>query len=287
MNPNSIICLGDNCIDRYEVPIRRRFVGGNGVNTAVFAAATGCRTAYAGAVGDDDGGRAVRRKLQEKGIDVSMIQVYPSETAWTDVTFEENERVFGEEFYDTVRMFRITDDVLAYLNQFGIIHNTFLGGTESQLERIRRHCPGQISMDFGERYNEEFLELCLPFVDIAFFSTDSGDVEEAKRFVKSMHRRGPSLVIETMGKYGAVCSADGTGCLSTASLSESPSPGTPIFESARNIEIVDTLGAGDTFIGTFLGEYAQGQSPAVCMKKATDAAAASCMRFGGFDGCEI
>ncbi len=272
MGQGSVICLGDNCIDRYEEPERRRFVGGNGVNTAVFAAATGCRTAYAGAVGDDEGGRAVRKKLQEKGIDVRMIQVYPSETAWTDVTFEDNERIFGEEFYDTVRMFRITDEVLEYLSGFDVIHNTFLGGTEKQLGMIRSRCIGQISMDFGERYSEEFLQMCLPHVDIAFFSTDSDDVEEAKAFVSGMHQHGPSLVIETMGKYGAVCSVRGQ---------------TPIFEPARKIAIVDTLGAGDTFIGTFLGEYVQGRDPAVCMKKAADAAAASCMRYGGFDGCEI
>ena len=272
MKQGSIVCLGDNCIDRYEEPVRRRFVGGNGVNTAVFAAATGCPTAYAGAVGDDEGGRAVREKLREKGIDVRMIQVYPSETAWTDVTFEENERIFGEEFYDTVHLFRITDEVLDWLSGFTVIHNTFLGGTEGQLERIRTHCPGQLSMDFGERYSEAFLQMCLPFVDIAFFSTDSDDVEAAKAFVSGMHKRGPSMVIETMGKYGAVCSVSGRE---------------PIFEPARRIAIVDTLGAGDTFIGTFLGEYVQGREPDICMKKATDAAAASCMRFGGFDGCEI
>ena len=68
MKDSSIICLGDNCIDRYEVPVRRRFAGGNGVNTAVFAAKTGCRTAYAGAVGNDSEGRAILEKLREKNI---------------------------------------------------------------------------------------------------------------------------------------------------------------------------------------------------------------------------
>ena len=91
-------------------------------------------------------------------------------------------------------------------------------------------------------------------------------------FIRSLHQRGPSLVIETMGKHGAVCSKCGFD---------------PIFEPARKIAIVDTIGAVATFIGTFLGEYVQGQDAAECMKKATDAAAVSCMRFGGFDGCEI
>lgn len=271
MNP-SVICLGDNCIDRYEQPVRRRFVGGNAVNTAVFAAATGCRTAYAGAVGDDAFGRAVREKLTEKGIDVSMMQVYPAETAWTDVTFEENERIFGEEFYDTVRMFRVTEEVIRYLSGFGIIHHTLMGGTEHQLERIRSSCEGLLSMDFGERYSREFLDLCIPFIDIAFFSTDDADVHKAQDFVLSMREKGPRMVIETMGKHGAVCSAGGSEVL---------------YEPARKIRILDTLGAGDTFIGTFLGSFALGAGPEDCMKRATDAAAASCMRFGGFDGCEI
>lgn len=268
----SVVCLGDNCIDRYEEPVRRRFVGGNAVNTAVFAAATGAGCAYAGAVGNDPEGKAVKEKLQEKGIDISMVQVYPSETAWTDVHFEEKERIFGEEFYDTVKMFQVTDEVLERLSEFGIIHHTLLGGTEKELERIHRHCPGLQSMDFGERYTRDFLDQCITHLDLAFFSTDDPNVSQAETFVRDMSRRGPALVVETMGKYGAVCYSRTEGCL---------------FEPARKIEIVDTLGAGDTFIGTFLGMLAQGKTLPDCMKQATNAAAKSCLRSGGFDGCEI
>lgn len=272
MKDSSIICLGDNCIDRYEVPVRRRFAGGNGVNTAVFAAKTGCRTAYAGAVGNDSEGRAILEKLREKNIDVSLVQVYPSETAWTDVTFVNNERVFGVEFYDTVRMYQINEEVLKGLSAYGIIHNTFMGGTEEKLEMIRDYTGSLLSMDFGERYSEEFLDLCIPHVDLAFFSTDDEGIEQAGRFAQSMLHYGPSHVILTMGKYGAVYAGPGGGFC---------------YEPAEKIEVVDTLGAGDTFIGTFLGEFAQGTDPAVCMKKATRAAAESCMRSGGFEGCEI
>ena len=268
----SVICLGDNCIDRYEYPQRRRFVGGNGVNTAVFAAATGCRTAYAGAVGNDPEGQAVIDKLREKQIDVSCVQIFSSETAWTDVTFENGERVFGEEFYDTVYKYQMTEEVLQYLSGFGIIHNTWMGGTQDKLERIRSKTGSLISMDFGERYSQEFLDQCIEYTDIAFFSTDFGDIKAAQDFVRSIHERGPRYVVETMGKYGAVCSEKGADVY---------------FEPARKIEIVDTLGAGDTFIGTFLGEFAKGTSLADCMKLSTDAAAASCMRSGGFPGCEI
>lgn len=52
-----------------------RHAGGKGANQAVAAAAAGGQVAMVGCVGDDEGGRAYLKRLQDKGIDVSGIRV--------------------------------------------------------------------------------------------------------------------------------------------------------------------------------------------------------------------
>jgi ribokinase len=52
----------------------RRYAGGKGGNQAVAAAAAGADVIMAGAVGDDEGGRAYLSRLAARGIDVSAVR---------------------------------------------------------------------------------------------------------------------------------------------------------------------------------------------------------------------
>ena len=268
----SIVCFGDNCVDLYDSPKKRRFVGGNALNAAVHAKAAGCKTSYVGAVGSDDNGRAILRKLRQKGIDTSCVQVFETETAWTKVAFTGVERQFVEEFLGPVSQFRLTEEVLGYLFKHTLIHNTWQGGTERKLPVFRQQGKSLISMDFGERYSQEFLDLCIPYVDIAFFSMDTDSQAEAEAFARGKHSLGPEYVVVTMGKHGSV-----------VSQAEGQTFYTPIAPA----NVVDTLGAGDTYIGTFLAAFVRKEPVPVCMQLATEAAARTCTFFSGFEGSEI
>ncbi|MDW4500026.1 PfkB family carbohydrate kinase [Sulfitobacter sp. D35] len=48
--------------------------GGKGGNQAIAAARSGCKTAFAGRIGADDAGQAMRKELISAGIDVSRLQ---------------------------------------------------------------------------------------------------------------------------------------------------------------------------------------------------------------------
>lgn len=268
----SIVCFGDNCVDLYDSPRKRRFVGGNALNAAVHAKAAGCAVSYVGAVGRDDNGRAVLKKLAEKGIDARHVQVFDTETAWTKVSFDGAERVFAEEFLGPVSQFELTQEVQDYVFSHTLIHNTWQGGTEYKLPLFKREGKSLISMDFGERYSQEFLDLCIPFVDIAFFSTDTNSVPEAETFARGIHPLGPDYVVVTMGKHGSVVSRKS---------------GETWYAPIAPAKVVDTLGAGDTYIGTFLAAFVRKQPIPVCMRLATEAAARTCSLFSGFPGSEI
>ncbi|MBM6401966.1 ribokinase [Phycicoccus sonneratiae] len=53
----------------------RRLAGGKGANQAVAAVEAGADVAMAGCVGDDDGGRAYRARLERLGVDVTAVRV--------------------------------------------------------------------------------------------------------------------------------------------------------------------------------------------------------------------
>jgi ribokinase len=66
----------------------RRFAGGKGGNQAVAAAAAGAGVVMVGAVGDDEGGTAYRRRLEERGVDVTALRTLsdvPTGQAWITV----------------------------------------------------------------------------------------------------------------------------------------------------------------------------------------------------------
>lgn len=268
----SAVFWGDNCIDMYDDPGKRRFAGGNAVNTAVHAKEAGCKTSYVGAVGSDANGRAICRKLDEKGIDVSHVQIFDAETAWTKVTLSEGERRFIAEYPGPRDSFVVSDETDEFLLSHALIHNTWQGGTEQELYRLHQKNRALISMDFGERYSEDFLKSCIANVDIAFFSMDPDEAQNALAFAKSMNVYGPEYVVVTMGKNGSVVSQRS---------------GMTYVCPAKVIDAVDTLGAGDTYIGTFIASFVTQKPIEECMKLATEAAARNCLIFGGFEGSEI
>ena len=96
-----------------------------------------------------------------------------------------------------------------------------------------------ISFDFSDDSTEEYYKEVLPKIDYAFCSFDGTD-EEAKEHLKMMVGLGAKLAIASRGAKGCVL-YDGK-----------------VFyeQSAVPIEkVVDTMGAGDSLITSFLVGY--------------------------------
>ncbi len=95
-----------------------------------------------------------------------------------------------------------------------------------------------VSFDFSEDSPKEFIEEHAPFVDIAFFSAeDQMDDQEVRERLAWLAGLGPRVVVATRGMKGSAAYADGSVWLQPAVPAES---------------VVDTMGAGDSFIAAFL-----------------------------------
>jgi len=279
-NSFKIASVGDNCVDIYVNADNAVYVGGNAVNTAVAIRRSGTDCSYVGMVGDDEHGSRVASELAAEGIDVSHLRAVHGKTAYTKILLENNDRIPVDEDIGVQRKYNLDQTELEYVLTHDFCHFTAFtswpSAYEGELENYYDVIPAivrrlhernvRLSMDFTDVPMDKLLLLCRDQVELGFFSraclSDTEICEEAKR----LFRYGFKCVVLTRGSKGS-CSYNGRDF---------------VFQPIIPVEVVDPLGAGDSFAGAFLSAYLQGQTLEECLEKAAEYAAQVCTRFGGF-----
>lgn len=236
-----LAAVGDNCMDVYE-NMGTAYPGGNPVNVAVYFVRLGGEASYTGVVGSDRYGALMKEKIKEKGVDVSHIRVEEGNTAVTHVELVDGERVFGDYEEGVLADFKLTDEEIDFLCGHDMVVTGLWGNIHNELEQI--HNRG-IKTAF-----DEAARIAVPATDYLFFATDDGDTQQLREQMKAIHARGPKLVITTLGDKGSVV-YDG--------------------EQYRTFgivpcNVVDTMGAGDSYIAGFLKGILEGKTVEECMK---------------------
>jgi fructoselysine 6-kinase len=260
------VTVGDNCIDSYVYPIKKEFVGGNAVNVAVALHRNGISSSYVGVVGDDEYGGTVLEGLEAAGVDVSHSRRLKGETAVTTVELRNGDRVFLEERLGVTANLTLDEETLEFIARHRLVHNTHLGHTARLVPRFR-DADLLVSFDYSTMEDREIVRETIEHVDIAFASFPEQDLLKAIELAKALVAHGPRIAVVTMGEAGSVA-FDGQHVWRQLAV---PVEG-----------VVDTLGAGDTFIGTFLGGWLKGQDTAVILQEAAVQAANNCKHFGGW-----
>ncbi|WEX74226.1 PfkB family carbohydrate kinase [Sinorhizobium numidicum] len=255
--------VGDNCIDRFRPPVGQSLVGGNAVNVAVQLARLGHRSYYFGAVGRDADGARTRLLLEENGVRTEHLQVCPGVTAHTDIdVLASGDRVFVFEDFGVCAGYQPSEGEIAILTTMDHVHIGWMddGGA---LRRTLAAADVSVSQDIS--VNADPANLGVEGLGIAFGS--AGDDEAAAhRLAEDLLGRGARLAVVTRGARGSFAS---NGKI-TAS------------KGIRSVEVVDTTGAGDSFIAGFLAAHLQGLPLADCLAAGRDLAAFTCGHVGGF-----
>lgn len=255
--------VGDNCIDRFRPPVGRSLVGGNAVNVAVQLSRLGHASAYFGAVGADAAGRRTRDLLAANGVDVAHLRTRPGVTAHTEIdVLPSGERVFAFEDFGACAGYAPGPEDVAALKAMDHVHIGWLddGGA---LRRTLAGAGVSVSQDLS--VNAGPAHLGTDGLAIAFASAGD-DVAKAEAMLARLLAAGVPLAVVTCGAKGAIA-GDGR---------ERRSVG------IRPVEVVDTTGAGDSFIAGFLAAHVAGRPLAGCLAAGRDAAALACTHVGGF-----
>ena len=250
-----IACIGDNCIDCYD-DSGLAFPGGNPVNVAVYARSLGAQTAYLGAVGTDPYGDLLLCRLSEKGVEVSHVQQLPGATALCHVSHVNGDRVLGDYDEGVMADFSLRPEDLRFLGTCDLAVTGLWGHAEQSLEDIRA-MGIPVAFDGADRPFDPAGRIALPHTDIAFFSDDARDDARLKEKILAVFAAGPELVIATRGAQGSLA-YDGREFVSCA-----PAP----------CDLVDTMGAGDSYIAGFLVHWLSGSSLPECMQAGAEKAA--------------
>ncbi|WP_300342494.1 PfkB family carbohydrate kinase [Nesterenkonia sp.] len=257
-----ILGAGDNVIDRYR-RLGVGYPGGNAVNVAVFASRLGARAAYMGVLGDDEGGRHLKRALEVEGVSTDLTEVAHGHNAYAEVEIVDTDRVFvGSD--RSVQPFDLNQSQLKAMANFDTVHTAYTGSLRSNIPEMAGQ--SKVSFDFGSRFTlKESVELA-QHLFLASFSTNHLSREESLELVEAMLERGTKNVIATRGGEGAYL-------------------GTPegvLFQKAERVAVIDTLGAGDAFIASVLVGLLSGRDAKTVAASASAHAAQVCLIHGAF-----
>jgi fructoselysine 6-kinase len=256
----TLIAVGDNCLDVY-LNKGVLAVGGNALNVAVQWHRAGWSARYFGAVGDDAEGAILLEEIATAGLSPGDVEQCEGETAVTLLHDEAGDRQFLLESFGVGEHYMPSADRYTALAQADWVHL----GTNANSDLVRALHDDKIpfSIDVSTTHSA----LPLAGVPLVFASGPDSESEPVQPVLKGLRDAGADRIVLTCGPRGAFFD-DGREVLHV--------PAVPVA-------VVDTCGAGDSFIAAFLtASRFEGLEPADALRKAARAAALTCTYRGGF-----
>lgn len=263
-----LIAVGDNVVDYYE-DREEMFPGGNALNVAVFWRQHGVEeVSYIGIIGNDEEGDHIVNSLKSEDINVTHVRRAHGQSGVAVVTLDENgDRKFvGSNKGGIQSLLKLTflESELEYISRHSLLHTSVFSRLEGELPLLKKHT--LISFDFSTTYDEDYLAKVCPYITFGIFSGGDLTRKECEDLINKVHKLGTPNVLVTRGEEGALFSDTHT-----------------IYEqSIVETEVIDTLGAGDTFVAIFLKEYVGNPDAKKAMAAGATAAAETCRRYGAF-----
>lgn len=262
-----LCAVGDNVADCY-VDDGVFYPGGNSVNVAVNCRKNGCECVnYIGIFGNDRFARHIRISLEEEGVTTFRSRTVYAPSAQPRVRLVNGDRIFEKGVRDSCQhlfSIKITDEDIEVIRQYDVVHSSCYSNIEYELPVLSRLL--DVAYDYSDRTDDEYIARTAPHVTYAFFSGSGLSNEECEALMKKVHSYGVRIVGITLGSRGAVFS-DGKKA---------------IFQGIKEVEVVDTMGAGDSFIAGFLTSYVDNGNLEAALDYAATCSARTCQVHGGW-----
>lgn len=263
-----LLAIGDNVVDYYKDQ-GKIYPGGNALNVAVLCNRLNHeQSSYMGIVGSDEAAVHVLDSLRQEKVDISRIRQAIGENGMAVVTLdEEGDRIFVGSNKGGVQsqMGIVLDEQdFNYIRQHDLLHTSVYSRLEQHLPKLSQVI--DIAFDFSTNQEEAYLQQVCPHISYAFFSGSSLTEMECTELIQKVHSLGTKVVCITRGGEGAILSIENE----------------VYKQSIIPTEVVDTLGAGDSFIAGFLSSYAQEKDVQQALHMGALAASRTCQCYGAF-----
>jgi len=252
----------------------REVVDGMAISAACAFQKLGGQAHVWGRVGDDAEGDVMRRALSAEGLDTQgLFTVKGSRSSHATVIVDGLGQRLVVPFHDPqvdTSPHWLPLDTLANIDLLHCDVRWVDGAHAALLAARARGIPTMVDGDVAPR---EVLAQLMPLADYAVFSdagllayTELPDVPQALLHVAQQHSR----------HVGASCGADGYYWVENGRIEHVAAP---------QVDVVDTLAAGDVFHGALALAILEGQSMRSAARFACVAASLKCTQFGGRLGC--
>ena len=248
-----------------------RFAGGKGGNQAVAAARMGARVAFAGAVGDDPFGTELRRGLHAEGIDVDALRQVPTPTGCALI----HVRADGDNAIS----------VLPGANQQAPLPpQPWPAAWRSLL--LQLEIPLSTVVAWAEAAREAGAQVLLnaapmaPLPPSLLRLADVLVVNEVELLALTGRQPSVAVALEAAARLGPARVVATLGARGSAAWDQ----GRLLQQPARDTQVVDSTGAGDTFVGALAAALWQQRPFDDALARANAAAALCCMHPGARDG---
>jgi fructoselysine 6-kinase len=229
-----LVAIGDNCIDYYELT-GQAYPGGNAVNVSVYFRRIGGESAYIGAVGTDKFGEILLDGIKAKEVDVSHVHIEEGTTAVTQVELVDGDRILGDYDEGVMEEFALKERDYPFIESFDVVVSGFWGHAHEEFKHF--HEKGlKTAFDFATKLDDPIVKDVIPYIDYAFFAYDGKDVDWIKSYMKEHHQFDSQIIVVTRGDKGSMAF-----------------DGKSFYEyGVVPCKVVDTMGAGDSYIAGFL-----------------------------------
>ncbi len=252
----------------------RRNVGGKGANQAVAAQITCGAVSFVGRVGDDEDGRALVAELDHRGVATDLVAVVadaPSGAAYIAVADGQNTIVVAAGANGVWGAF--SDDEGAAIEGAPVVVSQ-LEIPEAVIVAAAHRSTGRFVLNAAPArpVPDSVLRRCDPVIvndnelaDLTGLTVDGPD--SAIVAARELRSRGAISVVATLGAAGSIWVDDaGDG-----------------RQGSPRVEVVDSTGAGDQFVGALAARLATGDGLAAAVRWATAAASISVQAAGTLD----
>jgi fructoselysine 6-kinase len=257
-----VVAVGFSCVDVYQ-SLNKIYPTGNGVDFCIHLSRFGISTSVVSMVGSDKYGIAMIDALNHEGINTSHLHVSEGDTCKMVMGLNGNDRVHLHEIEGVMANFTLSDDDFPFINQHDYLHTDLFGKILHWLPVFKKN-DLQIVMDFSIFFdNPEFqASNYFPLVDYFFASYNQRD-SYIENFMEKTWGMGPKLVTITLGENGSLCF-----------------DGSRFYEhEIIPVEIVNTVGAGDSYIAGFMYGIINQWPIQDCMRSGTETAATVIAKF--------
>lgn len=244
-----IAAFGFCTIDIYE-DTGIYYATGNGINCVINLSKHGVEGSAVTVVGTDHYGEEMIRLLKTYSIDTSHVQVVEGETSVFRMALKNgNDRVHLENIPGVMENYIPTTEDINFVKEHEYVHMDLTGHVLHLLPELKE-AGCKIIMDYSIKRDMSTLKSTLPYVDYAFFSYGEKDGQEME-FLEQMYNHGADSVVATFGSEGSLCFENGKWFR---------------YGVNKSIPVVNTVGAGDSFIAGFVYGKMQKYPTEECME---------------------